>query len=286
MSTRIILKRSLVFASATSVAALIAAGCAQSPGAPSAPQQTPVANGAQRSIQALGGTTSSTPVAGEIIVCKQGNVNGTFAVAIASELGAGSGTLVSPVTVTPSQCVEVAADSSGSGSGTNFTVTETSAGLQSVSAVINGGNPVPFTNGVTQLFVNSFHGYTITFVNNVVVSTGLQGCTPGFWKQPQHVDDWPAGFKPTDSFDATFGIGTNWFPSTFTLEDALSQGGGGFKALGRQAVAALLSAKSGFYPLTVAQVIAKVQAAYANASIIDSTQNELAADNNLGCPLS
>lgn len=285
MSTRIILKRSLVFASATSVAALIAAGCAQSPGAPSAPQQTPVANGAQRSIKALGGPGSSTPVVGQISVCTTGNVAGSFTIAISSTLN-GNPSFVSPVTVPSGSCIEVATDNSAAGSGTFFTVTDTSTGFQSVSAVINPDSPIPFTNGSTALFLNSFHGYVLTFVDNVVVTTGLQGCTPGFWKQPQHVDDWPAPFKPTDTFDATFGIGTNWFPSTFTLEDALSNGGGGFNALGRQAVAALLSAKSGFYPLTVAQVIAKVQAAYANASIIESTQNELAADNNLGCPLS
>jgi len=285
MSTRAVLERSLIFATATSIAALIAAACAQAPGSPTTPQAAvAVTNGAQRTIQALGGTTTSTPVAGEIKVCKVGNVSGTFTIAVVPG-GTGNPTLVTPVTVTPGECLEVAQDLSAAGLGTFFTVTETSAGLQSVSAVLNPGTPIPFSNGGS-LFVNAFHGYTLTFTNNVVVSTGSNGCTPGFWKQPQHADDWPAAFKPTDSFNATFGIGANWFPNTFTLLEALGDGGGGKDALARQAVAALLNAGKGFYPLTVAQVIAKVQAAYANASIIESTKNDLEAANSLGCPLS
>jgi len=72
---------------------------------------------------------------------------------------------------------------------------------------------------------------------------------------------------------------------TFTLLDALQNGGGGVDALGRQATAALLNAAKGFYPLTTAQVIADVKAAYANSSLIESTKDLLEADNTLGCPL-
>ena len=71
----------------------------------------------------------------------------------------------------------------------------------------------------------------------------------------------------------------------FSTLDALSNGGGGVNALGRQAAAALLNAGKGFYPLSTAQVIADVQAAYADASIVESTKNLLEADNILGCPL-
>lgn len=33
------------------------------------------------------------------------------------------------------------------------------------------------------------------------------GCTPGYWKQCQHLDSWVAtGFKPWDSFNTVFGV--------------------------------------------------------------------------------
>ena len=263
--------------------ALIAAACSDSSSSrptvsPSAPSLAPATSAASRLVtMAVGDSTTSAPEAGKIKVCKLGNVNGTFTVT-------GTGTLTvisSPTTVTTNTCIVVAEASDTTGG--NVTITETSAGLQSVSAVGLEG-PVPFTNGGS-LFVNSIHGYTATFTNNVVVVTGNNGCTPGFWKQPQHFDSWPAGFTPTTSFNAAFGIGSNWFPNTFTLLDALSNGGGGVNALGRQAAAALLNAAKGFYPLSTAQVIADVQAAYADASIVESTKNLLEADNNLVCPL-
>jgi len=263
--------------------ALIAAACSDSSSSrptvsPSAPSLAPATSAASRLVtMAVGDSTTSAPEAGKIKVCKLGNVNGTFTVT-------GTGTLTvisSPTTVTTNTCIVVAEASDTTGG--NVTITETSAGLQSVSAVGLEG-PVPFTNGGS-LFVNSIHGYTATFTNNVVVVTGNNGCTPGFWKQPQHFDSWSGGFTQTTSFNAAFGIGSNWFPNTFTLLDALSNGGGGVNALGRQAAAALLNAAKGFYPLSTAQVIADVQAAYADASIVESTKNLLEADNNLVCPL-
>ena len=272
MSTRIALQRSLTLASATAVAALIAAACSQSASLTSPAAVTP------DSLRVVGTSAGSTPLAGEIIICKVGNVSGTFTVARTT----GAGTVASPVTIAPGQCEDVAEDPSSTGS--NITVTETSAGLQSVTSVLNPNTPLPFSNGGS-LFINEFHGYVLTFTNNIVVNTGIQGCTPGYWKQLHHFDSWPAAYKPTDSFNATFGIGTNWFSNSFTLEQALSNGGGGTSALGRQAVAALLSAGKGFYPLSVSDVIAKVQAAYADGSLVESTKNLFDADNNLGCPL-
>lgn len=33
------------------------------------------------------------------------------------------------------------------------------------------------------------------------------GCTPGYWKQCQHLDSWiPTGFKPWDAFNTVFGV--------------------------------------------------------------------------------
>lgn len=34
-----------------------------------------------------------------------------------------------------------------------------------------------------------------------------EGCTPGYWKQCQHLDSWAAtGYSPNDSFNAVFGV--------------------------------------------------------------------------------
>jgi hypothetical protein len=63
-----------------------------------------------------------------------------------------------------------------------------------------------------------------------------QGCTPGYWKQPHHLDSWE-GYAPGQYFDDVFGVGPH-----ITLLDALWARGGGENALVRHAVAALLNA--------------------------------------------
>lgn len=50
---------------------------------------------------------------------------------------------------------------------------------------------------------------------------GLEGCTPGSWKQPKHFDDWPAPYDPTDLFVDAFG--EDAFPG-LTLLDVLRHG--------------------------------------------------------------
>lgn len=64
------------------------------------------------------------------------------------------------------------------------------------------------------------------------------GCGVGYWKQDHHFDSWTAPFDPTDLFKDAFGADA--FPGK-TLLQVLKAGGGGLKALGRQAVAALLN---------------------------------------------
>ena len=86
-----------------------------------------------------------------------------------------------------------------------------------------------------------------------------EGCTPGYWKN--HVEDWPpTGYSPGDDFDTTFGV--DLFDPDITLEEAVNAKGGGDKRLARHGTAALLSAAHPdvAYPLTVAEVIAAVQA--------------------------
>jgi hypothetical protein len=109
-----------------------------------------------------------------------------------------------------------------------------------------------------------------------------KGCTPGYWKQPQHFSSW-VGYSPTDPFGSVF---ENAFPGK-SLVDVLGQGGGGLKALGRHTVAALLNASSGVNTqLTTAEVIAKFNAAYpGTGESYTMLKNEFEALNELGCPL-
>lgn len=101
-------------------------------------------------------------------------------------------------------------------------------------------------------------------VPGIPISRGGEGCTPGYWKQAHHFDSW-VGYNPNDNYETVFGVDASFDK---TLLGALQQGGGGEKALGRQAVAALLNAASPdadfFY--TQAEVIAKVQEAYATGN--------------------
>jgi hypothetical protein len=78
------------------------------------------------------------------------------------------------------------------------------------------------------------------------------------------------------------------FPG-MTLLDVLADGGGGLKALGRHAVAGVLSASSPdvSYGLDASDVIAAFNAAYASGNdvAIESLKNQLDRLNNQGCSL-
>ena len=109
-----------------------------------------------------------------------------------------------------------------------------------------------------------------------------EGCTPGYWKQPQHFDSWTAPYDPTDLFSAHF---ENAFPG-MTLLQVLSQGGGGLNALGRHTVSALLNAASAdvSYAFSPAEVIAAFNAVYPGGDY-EALKNQFAAENERGCPL-
>jgi hypothetical protein len=150
----------------------------------------------------------------------------------------------------------------------------------------------PGLQSVTIHTVNSAHQDAVRIITECKLPPpppeGLEGCTPGYWKQDQHFDSWQ-GYSPTDSFNAVFGV-SGPFADGFTLLDALNQGGGGVAALGRHAVAALLSAAHSEvdYGLTTTEVIEKTQAALTSGSAtqIEGTKNEFDALNQKGCPLS
>jgi len=112
-----------------------------------------------------------------------------------------------------------------------------------------------------------------------------QGCTPGYWRQEQHFDSWtPTGYAPGDDFETVFGVNASFDPHT--LLDAVWLGGGGEFALARHAVAALLNAASPdvSFALSVGEVIAGVQAAYASGDF-EPFKDQLDAANNAGCSL-
>ena len=123
-------------------------------------------------------------------------------------------------------------------------------------------------------------------VDNIEITVGeedgAQGCTPGFWRQPQHFDSW-VGYSPSDSYDTTFGVISSFGG---TLLEALERGGGGEAALGRHAVAALLNAASPDvdYFYSEAEVIALVQAADSSGEFEDA-KDALELQNELGCGL-
>jgi hypothetical protein len=107
---------------------------------------------------------------------------------------------------------------------------------------------------------------------SLVTPPSGEGCTPGFWKN--HLELWP--ISPDDDFDATFGV--DLFDPDITLGQAVRLGGGGVRKLARHGTAAYLNAvHAGVdYPLTVAEVIAAVQAGDAET---------LVGFNELGCEI-
>ena len=102
--------------------------------------------------------------------------------------------------------------------------------------------------------------------------SGGQCCSPGYWKTHPN---WPAPYSPNQSFSSAFGGSTAF--GTMTLQQVISQGGGGLNALGRQAVGALMNAASPgvSYELTPAQAVAKFNAA--TPATYESVKNEFEA---------
>ena len=107
------------------------------------------------------------------------------------------------------------------------------------------------------------------------------GCTPGYWKAPQHFDSWPAGYTPDMLFaDAGF---DDAFPG-MTLIQVLNLGGGGLNALGRATVAALLNAASGVSGFDVTDVQDAFNELW-DTELAEELKDILDFLNNLGCPL-
>jgi hypothetical protein len=122
---------------------------------------------------------------GQITVCKDGNVGGTFSVTRADVGGAHAG--VSPATtssptIATGTCSVVAIDpSTVVDVGSNVTITENAA-ANTVSAVTGcrflaaGGVETNCAFGANPRFINSFHGYVITYTNTFTPPPST-GCT-------------------------------------------------------------------------------------------------------------
>lgn len=198
----------------------------------------------------IGDATDDVPALSKIKVCvtATSNVGGTF-VFTRTAVGGSVGTALTDAVVAPGSCVVVAEDVGGPGVFSNVSITQTSAGLVTVSALEirdPGTGPVvttsPFNNGDSRS-VNGAHGFVITFDNFVTPPppppppAGNNGCSPGYWKN--HA--FPAAYSASATFNNVFGNAV--YGTTKTLLQVLNTGGGGLAALGRQTVSALLNAQ-------------------------------------------
>lgn len=117
------------------------------------------------------------------------------------------------------------------------------------------------------------------------------GCTPGYWKQKQHLISWErTGFKPTDPFNKIFGftqyLKKNGTPYTLleVMQELNGNGDPISTNLGFHAVAALLNAAHPAvnYGYTAGEIIAMCQK---NISTPAKLKDSLAMMNERGCPL-
>ncbi|MDX1393868.1 MAG: hypothetical protein R3195_05735 [Gemmatimonadota bacterium] len=141
-------------------------------------------------------------------------------------------------------------------------------------------------------------GYLVIFTNEEDPPEGGQGCTPGYWKQEQHYDSWPAvaGIGPNMLFtaagftspgsDARYKRGQNE-QNVSTQVMALEANQGDLAALTRHAMAALLNALNPdvAYDLSAADVISMYNAVLAGTGDLEDTHNLFAGYNEQGCPL-
>ncbi len=133
-------------------------------------------------------------------------------------------------------------------------------------------------------------GFT-NFILGCVKQEKKDGCTPGFWKQPQHFDSW-VDFTTGQSVGSVFDDADSTAGNTL-LEALNFMGGddleGAERILLRAAVAGILNGAHSEvnYPIPVSDLIDQVNAAIVSED--RDTMLDLAAlidfVNNLGCPL-
>jgi hypothetical protein len=131
---------------------------------------------------------------------------------------------------------------------------------------------------------------TNTPTNTPTPVVGNEGCTPGFWKQPQHFHFWCAPYAPNTLVSTVFDTtdcGCDF--SSLTFLQALSGSSGpticdAQRKLYQMGVSALLNACSVAYPLSTAQIISEVNAALASCdkSTVLAEASRLDTFNNFG----
>lgn len=136
---------------------------------------------------------------------------------------------------------------------------------------------------------------TRTVVVTPTVPSGGEGCTPGYWKAPQHHDSWvPTGFTTGQSLESVFNVPDAYGVDNVSLLAAMSFNGGptttdAAKLLLHHAVAGLLNSAhpSVDYDISTADLIADVNAALATNSrnVMLGLKSLIDAENNSGCPL-
>jgi hypothetical protein len=129
---------------------------------------------------------------------------------------------------------------------------------------------------------------TIDFGYEEIPQGGGEGCTPGYWRQPQHFFAWTAPYQTDTPFESVFGRDV---PGDPTLLEAVDNPGGQLNQLMFHATAALLNAASPDvdFSYTVDEVISLFQQgfdSYMNDDHYDSSYKDMLADaNESDCPL-
>jgi len=166
----------------------------------------------------------------------------------------------------------------------NATIETVSASANTISGEVN--------------FIIGEHNPTSGGIDNVRLCRtttteegGGEGCTPGYWRQPQHYDSW-VGYDPTDSYLDVFSVGPDE-----ELGETIQANGGGERAFLRHSTAALLNSTSNVsFDMSTAEVIQLVQDTYAAVAatpkekdqkdIFTAAKDTFAGFNEQYCPLS
>lgn len=246
-------------------------------------------------ISASGGSLTDP----HVTVCVDaGSPAGTYEYDQSADTDFGTFFTTAPFSLSPGDCVDVWQDDEGSSPSdptTNVTVTEIATAEGASLDEIQIDNPLAGTSSGSSatVRVNQFHGALVTFVHVEEPTGGGQGCTPGYWKQPQHADSWE-GHAPGDLLGSVFTLPADLElkkpekadPDEITLLEGLKLRGGGVNALIRHSVAALLNASSSgvSYDLSEADVISAFEAAV-DGGDVEGTKDELEGFNEQGCPL-
>ena len=105
-----------------------------------------------------------------------------------------------------------------------------------------------------------------------------EGCTPGYWRNRVYLWDdaadplaIAAGFHTETSFNAHFGITAleSGYPDTYTMWDAINQGGGNEGKLARHGTSALLNIAADIYYRNPFPTVGELEAAIADAYVTD-----------------